>query len=444
MANSAAVSKIPLFRTLAARGYASQPAVAAAVKSGDIQTTTLPNKLIVSSTETGSPISRISINFRAGSRNEVYENQGAAHIIRIAAGLTTKHATTFGITRNVQQVGGSLSVTADRELFSYTIEVTRDNLETALQFLEKSVTGQVFKPWEISDSTPRVKVDLANVSDQVRAVELLHRAAYRTGLGNSLFIADHKIGKISSESLQHYFESNFTANRGAVSGINVDHQMLLGYAQSLQLGSGEGAKNESKYHGGADNRCEKGGRTASVAVATNGGSWSNLQEGIAFAVLQRAAGMCPSTKRGQSAGILVKAIQAAAPNTGASSLNACYSDSGLFGFVVSGPAKEIGTAVEAGIKTLKSASLSDDDIARGKAQLKSDIAFVYDSDAALVQELGTQAALLGNTMSLKACHDAIDGIQAGDVKSAARKLSSKITIGAVGNLEHVPYAADFN
>lgn len=311
-------------------------------------------------------------------------------------------------------------MTGDRELFSYTIEVTRDNLETALQFLEKSVTGQVFKPWEISDSTPRVKLDLATVSNEVRAVELLHQAAYRTGLGNSLFCPEHKVGKISSETLQHYFESNFTANRAAVSGINVDHQMLLGYAQSLQLGSGEGAKNESKYHGGADIRCERGGQKTSVAVATNGGCWSNLQEGIAFAILQRAAGVAPSTKRGQSAGILVKAIQSAAPNTGATSLSASYSDSGLFGFVVSGPAKESGAAVEAGLKALKSASLSEEDIARGKAQLKSEIAFIYESDSTLVQELGAQAALLGSTLNLKACHDGIDAVQAADVKSVSR------------------------
>lgn len=444
MANSAAVSKIPLFRTLAARGYASQPAVAAALKSGDIQTTTLPNKLVVSSTETGSAISRISIAFNAGSRNETHDNLGAAHIIRVAAGLSTKYATTFGITRNVQQIGGSLSVTADRELLSYTIEVTRDNLETALQCLEKSVTGQVFKPWEISDSTPRVKLDLANVSSQVRAVELLHQAAYRTGLGNSLFCPDHKVGKISSETLQHFYESNFTANRGAVSGVNIDHQMLLGYAQSLQLGSGEGAKNESKYHGGADVRCERGGNNASVAVATSGAGWANLPEGIAFAVLQRAAGVGPATKWGQSAGVLVKAIQAAAPKTGATTLNASYSDSGLFGFVVSGPAKEAGIAVEAGIKALKSASLSDEDIARGKAQLKSELAFVYETDGSLIQELGVQGIVYGNTYTLKGCFDAIDAVQAADIKSAARKLSNKVSIGAVGNLEHVPYAADLN
>lgn len=342
---------------------------------------------------------------------------GASHIIRVASGLTTKHATQFGITRNIQQIGGSLSVTSDREILAYTVEVTRDHLEEALQFLEKSVTGQVFKPWEIEDNNIRVKIDLANVSDQVRAVELLHRGAFRTGLGNSIFCQKHKIGKLSSETLQHFYESNFTSNRGAVSGVNVDHQLLVGFAQSLQIATGEGARNENKYHGGSDIRKEKGGRAASIAVATSGGSWSSLKEGVAFNVLQRAAGTSPNTKRGQSAGILVKNIQSVAPNSAASTLNACYSDNGLFGFIVSGPAKEAGKAAEAGVKALKSATLSDEDVARGKAQLKSELAFIYETDACLVQALAGQSAHFGAPLTLKAAIEAVDAVQAADVKS---------------------------
>lgn len=319
-------------------------------------------------------------------------------------------------------------MTSDREIIAYTIEVTRDHLEEALQYLEKTVTGQIFKPWEIQDNLNRVKIDLANVSDQVKAVELLHRAAYRTGLGNSIFCPKHKIGKISSETLQHFYESNFTSNRGAVAGVNVDHQLLVGFSQSLQIGSGDGARSESKYHGGVDIHKEKGGRSASVAVATSGGSWTSLKDGVAFNVLQRAAGTTPSTKRGNSAGVLVKAILSAAPNSAASTLNACYSDSGLFGFVVSGPAKEVGAATEAGIKALKSAALSDDDVARGKAQLKSELAFIYETDASLVQALAGQSVQLGAPLTLKAALEAVDAIQTADVKSVSFYLFYHINV----------------
>lgn len=47
-----------------ARGYAAQPAASAAARTGDLQSTTLPNKLVVASSESGSAISRVSIAFR--------------------------------------------------------------------------------------------------------------------------------------------------------------------------------------------------------------------------------------------------------------------------------------------------------------------------------------------------------------------------------------------
>lgn len=47
-------------------------------------------------------------------------------MLRIAAGLTTRTCTHFGLTRNIQQVGGNLTAQVDRETVSYTLETKRD------------------------------------------------------------------------------------------------------------------------------------------------------------------------------------------------------------------------------------------------------------------------------------------------------------------------------
>lgn len=195
--------------------------------------------------------------------------------------------------------------------------------------------------------------------------------------------------------------------------------MLTGFAQSLGLDSGAGANNQCKFHGNAEARCESGGRTASVAVAVGGASWANPQEALAFEILQHAAGVGPVTKRGANNGALTRVIASAAPNTAVSTLNASYSDNGLFGFIVSGPAKEVGAAVEAGVKTMKTCSVSDDDIARGKASLKSAVAFAYESDSSLITTLAGQGAILGSAQSLKGALDAIDAVSASNVKDVS-------------------------
>lgn len=84
----------------------------------------------------------------------------------------------------------------------------------------------------------------------MRAVDLLHKAAYRRGLGNSLFIAKYKLGNISSETLQHYVASTFLTGRSAVVGLGVEHGQLEEYAQGLALQQGEGKTPSSEYKGG--------------------------------------------------------------------------------------------------------------------------------------------------------------------------------------------------
>lgn len=438
-------SKTPLLRIFSTRGYSAQASPKLSGKAAEIQTTTLPNKLVVATAESSLPVSRVSILFRAGARNEAYENLGISHTLRVAAGLSTKRSTAFAITRNIQQAGGSLTATSDREIVAYTVQVTSDELETGLRFLQDVATTPAFKPWELSDNASRIKVDVATVPDQIRAVELLHKAAFRTGLGNSLFCPEHNIGKHSSEALQHYFTSNCTTNRCAVVGVGVDHRLLTGFAQNFDLESGAGKDIASKYCGGQEHRCDKSGHLAHVAVAGEGGTVTNLKEALTFAVLQHAAGAGASTTRGNVNGALGKAVTNALGNElfCFSSLNASYSDSGLFGFVLSTDAKNVGKGLEAAVKALKSCSVSTDDVARGKAQLKAAILHQHDNDGTLLCDIGAQAALLGNAHNSGELIAIVDTITQADVQAAARRAgSSKLSMGAVGNLGNIPHVSD--
>lgn len=238
-------------------------------------------------------------------------------------------------------------MTSDREIIEYSVELTRDKLDTGLKYLGDLACHSIFKPWEVSDNLYRVKEDLARVTPQVRAVDLLHRAAFRSVLGNSIFCAKHHIGRISPETLQHYVASNYKTSRAAVVGVGVDHQLLVGYAKNLGLESGSANENASKYYGG-ELRVDKAGNLAHVAIGTQGAGWTNPKEAIAFAVLQQVAGTGPVTKRGNSGGALGKLVESALGDKpfGFSALNASYSDDGLFGFVLSADGRDIGKVKE--------------------------------------------------------------------------------------------------
>lgn len=94
---------------------------------------------------------------------------------------------------------------------------------------------------------------------------------------------------------------------------------------------------------------------------------------------------------------------------------------------------------------MKSGSLSDDDVTRGKEALKGAIALETEAESGLIDCLAQQAGILGSAQSPSAVCSAIDAITASDVKSAARKIASqKLSIAAVGNLTNVPRLNQIN
>ncbi|KAI4471119.1 metalloprotease [Holotrichia oblita] len=431
-------TKVSLLRSGAVRAYSAQVAPVAGSTNYEVKTSVLPNKLVVAHAENDSPISRVSILFRAGSRNESGESMGATHVLRVAAGGTTQSFSKFAIARQVAQAGAILTCTTDRELVAYTLEGTRKAVQDTIPILSAVAAEQLFYPWEISENDNRLRLELATRPPQLRAVDLLHKAAYRTGLGNSLYTAKYNIGKVSSETLQHYTATNFTSNRAAVVGIGISHDKLLECAQNLPLDSGSDETGPGVYKGG---EIRYGGDLAYVAIAGEGGSLKNIKEAIAFSVLQQVYGMGPSTKRGLgSSNLLRKAIGELNEPHSIAAINVCYSDSGLFGVLLTGSANIAGNLVAAALKTLKSPNISDADVNRGKNQLKTTVLSAMESGSYALEKIGLQAVLTGTVLSPSEIASMIDTVSAAEVKAAAQKVaSSKPTITGVGNLRCVPF-----
>ena len=249
---------------------------------------------------------------------------------------------------------------------------------------------------------------------------MLHKAAFRRGLGNSLYSAKYHLGNISSETLQHYVATNFTAGRAAVVGLGVDHSQLVQYAQSLSLEGGEGSTPASPYIGG-EIRSDKAGALAFIAIAGQGAGLKDAKQALAFAVLQRALGVGPQVKWGAvDNGALSKAVGSAINDQFAiGAINASYSDTGLFGALIAAPAASAGKLVQAAVKVLKGGNLTDADVNRGKNQLKAAILLDNESGSEAIGLLGTQAALVGAAKSPSQLAAEVDSVSAADVNAVS-------------------------
>jgi ubiquinol-cytochrome c reductase core subunit 2 len=144
--------------------------------------------------DTGAAISSVGFIVKTGSRNETNDNRGVNHALRLAAGLGTADNTSFSIVRSIQQAGGNMDVVSSREYTLYSSQVPRNNVRDVVDYLMGTVDSPVFKRWEVNDIVGRrMSADVANLSLAVVASELLHKAAFREGLGNSLYAPEYMV-----------------------------------------------------------------------------------------------------------------------------------------------------------------------------------------------------------------------------------------------------------
>lgn len=250
-----------------------KPSEGQPLRAQELRTTTLPNGLIVTSLENYSPIARIGVIVRAGARYEPKDELGLTHTLRSMTGLTTKRFTSFGITRNIEYVGGRLSTITTRDNMIYILENTRDYTDKNIGYLSDTVMSHAFKPWEINDNLYRQKTDLAQLNEtpQLLLMEALHKAAFRGGLRNSVFTPEFMLGKHSQEMLTKFVEQHFVSNRTAIVGLGIDHELLLGHVEKgFSMSRGDrGNTGESKFIGG-EVRVDSGSDITFVAVGAEG------------------------------------------------------------------------------------------------------------------------------------------------------------------------------
>ncbi|KAL3285258.1 hypothetical protein HHI36_019368 [Cryptolaemus montrouzieri] len=435
------MAKVPLLRTVATRSFASATNLVPIGGTSDYEVTNSKvNGVLVASAENNSSLTRVSIIFRAGSRQETSDNQGVSHVLRICAGLSTKSASQFAITRHIQQLGASLHCTSDRETIAYTLEGTRSAVEQVLPFLSAVATEQVFKPWELSDNVGRLRLELATRPPQLRTVDLLHKAAYRTGLGNSLFVPKYNLGKIGTETLQHYVNCNLTSDKATVVGLGCSSNDLKEYVESLKFpGSSGQSLNPSPYKGG-EVRCDKGGNLAYVAIAGEGSGLNNLKEAAACAVLQKVLGTGSQVPYGQNHGLLGTSIKA--EEYAISGLSASYGDTGLVGAIFVAPSRDAGQIAECVVSALKSGRVSEEWVTKGKNQLKASVLLASESGRSAVRKIGQTGALTGTGLSPSQYLAVVESVTAQDVNNVLSKAGKNLSIASFGNLTCVPYLVD--
>lgn len=255
--------------------------------------------------------------------------------------------------------------------------------------LASILSSSKFSPWELSESVlPTVAEETRASSENpvTVALERAHAAAFRKGLGASLFAPAHP--SVSVEDVKAFASQAFSASNIAVVGTGISQDVLSNLVEkSLHLSStGTAASSPaSKYYGGEGRQTlSNGPQTVFVGFGATGAPTAEL------AVLSAHLSTAPSIKWSSSLSPIASVIPT---GTTVTPVLLPYSDASLFGLLVQGSSgASVKDAAVASVKVLKEKAqeLKADELKAAVAKAKFAAASALESRDGFVSYVGSK------------------------------------------------------
>ncbi|XP_013393325.1 cytochrome b-c1 complex subunit 2, mitochondrial [Lingula anatina] len=405
----------------------------------------------VTSVKSNSAVSTVQLVLPSGARYEERDELGIGHFIRRAAELSNGQRTAFANARALGETGCSFLVTGTREHIIYSIDSfqNQDSIKNAYELLLAMTFQPLYNGWDLAAALTPMQLDLAILTHRkdIRVIELLHQAAYKDTLGQSVYAPAENFSKFGQQMALDFIQRTFNNFNLVCVNTERDLEEQLADMTSEFTDSGDKGTPPKKavYRGGTLMNSVVGDH-AYAAVAVEGASIGS-KEALPLGVLQKILYREPAMKYTSPGGRLPSAIaKAVNDNFMCGNLNFNYSDSGLFGFSVVANAEDAGVVLEAAaaeMKSLCSKGASSEEVARAKASLKMDTIIKQENARSFATMVTDHAENNLPAPTLQGALEAIDKVTVEQVNETAKSLlKRKPTLAAVGNTITVPFVDD--
>ncbi|RKP06845.1 Metalloenzyme, LuxS/M16 peptidase-like protein [Thamnocephalis sphaerospora] len=430
---TAAVASARVARTYASAATGSASAQVSSTKQG---------VRVATYDDLASPAAGLSVVLNAGARHESSESLGYAHYLKNFAFQASNKRTPFRIAREAELQGGLLYGDLSRESISYRARFLREDWAYFTEVLAEVVTSPKFAHYALPEVRAHVQAESAAAlaDPQVAMMEALHRVAFRTGLGNSLYAT--ATSGVSADAIRHYQLANLAGL--TVVGHGVEHASLVAAVERAFEGFDLAPVPTSvatKYHGGNAHLDAPAAVASGNAICALAFSASAADRPAARALryllggeshVKWSHGQSPLAKVAQQHGAEVRG------------LNLEYSDASLVGFVTHAPAGNIRSAVHdlsAELRKVASGDVSTEALQRALATARFEAADSVDSIDARLTKIGEDVAASGKSVSVAESIAAIAEVKSSDVVNLAKRLvKSRPSLAAAGNPHDLPYA----
>tara|TARA_B110000438_G_scaffold198156_1_gene189652 strand:+ start:1042 stop:2328 length:1287 start_codon:yes stop_codon:yes gene_type:complete len=405
-----------------------------------VETTTLETGLrIVTDSDTSVETTALGIWVGAGTRHETLEVNGISHLLEHMAFKGTAKRTAYDIAEQMDNVGGQINAYTSRDHTAYYAKVLKEDQPLALDILSDILLNSTMDAEEFAREQKVVVQEIFQAEDTPDDIvfDRFQATAYPgQAIGWPVLGTVDSVNGLTAENLRDYMSANYTCGDIVVSAAGrVDHEVFVkSVAQSFAgLPEGDGpALTTAKYAGG-DVRESRSVEQLHFLIGFDGVGYHDpdyyplsalsvlFGEGMSSRLFQEVR-----EKRGLAYSVF-------------SSASAC-DDSGLFTvYAGTGPEQtdELVSVLCDEIKKM-SDGVSDEEVSRAKAQLKSGLLMGLESPGSRCVQRARQILVYGRPLETDEIIKKIDRIDAAAILAAAQRLfGSTPTIAALGQIDRL-------
>jgi mitochondrial-processing peptidase subunit alpha len=373
-----------------------------------------------------------------GTRDETEETSGACLALSNTYLKTLKHTNETINYGMIQMSGGSMTMDFDNEkIYFYGQCLEYDTIDMFQMMVDIALEPRSVLAANVAKAKNRKSHDLNKHMQQfdpfMNNSEMLLRTAYgKTGLGMPRLGFEHNIDNVDARMLQNFIMSNITPNKCVIAANNVNnHEEFVNLCKErlgdfYPLPEHNYKRTPSKYIGG-DYRTWSETPSTSITVAYESAPWNDPRVPVLFAMHTLIGSAQAFSVGGPGKGMYCRSItnlmQKYAFVEGAGALNNIFTDTGLFGMTLEGPAtssKDLLFLLLQELHRLRE-PIPADELNRAKNILKMNILQSLERDEDRLEEMSKNYMTYGK-LTFHDYLEAIDRITSDDINNIAREM----------------------
>jgi predicted Zn-dependent peptidase len=410
----------------------------------NLRRTVLPNGLIVL-TERMEHLRSVAMGvwIKSGSRCEPAETNGISHFVEHMLFKGTRSRSAQIIAREMDSIGGNLDAFTGKETICFNVKSLADHVPIALDVLADLVLNPVFASIDIERERDvileEIKIDEDN--PDVLVHELFTQNFWKDHpLGKPILGTTATVGKLDQQKLFDYHTGRFRGGNMVFSAAgDLDHdQFTDAVAQKFNgLPPGEAVQEMQAPQASARIllRNKKALEQVQLCLGVPAPPITDDNR-YATLILNTVLGSGMSSRLFQTIreerGMAYSIYSDLSP----------YSDTGslcVYAGTSAGKALEVVDLVMAEFRSLKEIPLGDEELTRGKDQLKGNILMGLESSNSRMANLARQEMYFHNFMTVEEVIARIDAVDAAQVQGMAQRLfdPDRIAVTLLGRLNGV-------